>query len=88
MILQDLTFPAVPPSTSLSGVDSVAAAINETLPVVESPVRSGLPAIKAAVTRTGSTIVTAAHIYAETDQTLGGHVGTTEFLAAGEDQPG
>lgn len=86
--LQDLAVPAPPAPTSLPGADPVSAAINETLPVVESPVIKGLPAIEAAVTRTGSSIVSAARIYAETDQALGAHVGKTEFLAPGEEQAG
>ncbi len=84
MTLRGLVFPAPPPPIVASGTDSVSAAINETLPVVESPVIDGLPAVAAAVTRTGSSIVTAANMYAETDQTLGDHVGKVQFLVAGE----
>jgi hypothetical protein len=82
--LRGLSFPAAPPPMVVSGTDAVSAAINETLPEIESPVIDGLPAVKAAVTRTGSSIVTAADMYAETDQTLGDHVGKVQFLSAGE----
>ena len=82
--LRGLVFPAPPAPIVASGTDAVSAAINETLPVIESPVIEGLPAVKAAVTRNGSNIVTAANMYAETDQRLGDHVGSVPFLAAGD----
>jgi hypothetical protein len=69
---------------SASGADSVSAAINVTLPIVESPVVKGLPEIQAALINTGSKIVTAADRYAETDQLLGEHLGKVQFLAARE----
>jgi hypothetical protein len=47
----------------------------------------GLPDAQTALTNTGSKIVTAADMYAETDQLLGEHVGTVQFLAARDQQP-
>ncbi|WP_322858118.1 hypothetical protein U8D42_22990 [Mycobacterium europaeum] len=82
--LQTLVFPSAPPPIFAPGVDAVSAAINETLPVIESPVIKGLPAVESAVTRTGSSIVSAAGMYAETDQALGEHVGGARFLAAAQ----
>ncbi|ORW98979.1 hypothetical protein AWC29_28710 [Mycobacterium triplex] len=73
------------------GTDSVSAAINQTLPIIESPVVKGLPEAQAALANTGSKIVTAADMYAQTDQRLGESVGKVQFLAASEpagtDQP-
>jgi hypothetical protein len=85
--LRDQVLPASPPPISATGSDSVSAAINETLPIIESPVVDGLPDVQTALTNTASKIVTAADMYAETDQLLGEHVGTVEFLAAPDQQP-
>jgi hypothetical protein len=82
--LQGLVFPVPPSPIVAPGTDSVSAAINETLPIIESPVIDGLPAVKAALTRTGSSIVAAADIYADADQKLGEHVSSVQFLSAGE----
>jgi hypothetical protein len=82
--LRGLVFPTPPAPIVASGTDAVSAAINATLPAIESPVIEGLPAVKAAVTRNGSNIVTAANMYAETDQRLGDHVGSVQFRAAGD----
>lgn len=68
--LGGLVFPAAPAPVAAAGSDLASAAINETLPVIESPVVDGLPAVKAALTRTGSSIATAADLYAETDHAL------------------
>jgi hypothetical protein len=84
--LRDQVLPAPPPPISATGSDSVSTAINETLPIIESPVVDGLPDAQTALTNTGSKILTAADMYAETDQLLGEHVGTVQFLAA-RDQP-
>lgn len=86
--LRGLAFPAVPPPIVAPGTDSVSTAINATLPVIEGPVVDGLPAVEAAVTRTGSSIVIAADMYAETDQTLAKHVGKVHIPAAGDGPPG
>jgi hypothetical protein len=82
IVLRDQVVPASPPPISATGSDSVSAAINETLPIIESPVVDGLPDAQTALTNTGSKVVTAADMYAETDQLLGEHVGTVQFLAA------
>jgi hypothetical protein len=80
--LQALAFPAPPSPLSAPGADAVSAAINVTLPIIESPVIEGLPAVDAAVKQTGSSIVTAAELYVETDQALGEHVGNVALLSA------
>lgn len=72
--LQELTYPASLPPLTLAAGDPVSVAINETLAVIESPVISGLPAIKAAHARTGSRLAIAAGIYADTDRRLGDHL--------------
>jgi hypothetical protein len=85
--LRDQVLPAAPAAISAPGSDSVSAAINVTMPIIESPVVDGLPDVQAALTNTGSKIVAAADKYAETDQLLGEHVGTVQFSAAREQQP-
>jgi hypothetical protein len=89
--VRDQQLPAAPPPMSAPGADPVSAAINETLPIIESPVIKGLPEAQAALTNTGTKIVTAADMYAQTDQRLGENVSTVQFLAASEpggtDQP-
>jgi hypothetical protein len=89
--VRDQVLPAAPPPISATGTDSVSAAINATMPIIESPVIAGLPDVQAALTNTGSKIVTAAEMYARTDQLLGEHVAEVQFLAtaepAGTDQP-
>jgi hypothetical protein len=85
--LRDQVLPASPPPISATGSDSVSTAINETLPIIESPMVDGLPDAQTALTNTGTKIVTAADMYAETDQLLGEHVGTVQFLAARDQQP-
>ncbi|MEY8013649.1 hypothetical protein [Mycobacterium servetii] len=82
--LQALVFPVAPPRLVVGGRDALSAAIDETLPVVEAPVVDGLPAVKAALTRTGSSITAAAGIYAETDQRLSDHVSRVDFGATGQ----
>jgi hypothetical protein len=85
--LRDQVLPVPPPPISATGSDSVSTAINETLPIIESPMVDGLPDAQTALTNTGTKIVTAADMYAETDQLLGEHVGTVQFLAARDQQP-
>ncbi|MEM6108288.1 hypothetical protein AAHS21_18935 [Mycobacterium sp. 050272] len=82
--VRDQQLPAAPPPMTAPGTDSVSAAINETLPIIESPVVKGLPEAQAALTNTGSKIVTAADMYAQTDQRLGENVSKLQFLAASE----
>lgn len=52
--LAGLVFPQPPAPIAVSGTDSVVAAINETMPSIESLVSDGLPGVKAALTRTAS----------------------------------
>ncbi|MCV7352739.1 hypothetical protein [Mycobacterium parmense] len=78
--LRKLALPAPPPRIVVDGTDSMSSAINATLPIVESPVIEGLPAVQAVLRRTGDNIVAAAEIYAETDQQLSGHVNRVEFV--------
>jgi hypothetical protein len=89
--VRDQVLPAPPPPMSAPGADSVSAAINQTMPIIESPVVKGLPDVQAALTNTGSKIVTAAGMYAKADQLLGEQVSKVQFLAAAEpaatDQP-
>jgi hypothetical protein len=87
MALRDQVLPASPPPISATAADSVSIAIDQTLPIIESPVVAGLPDAQGALTNTGSKIVTAAEMYAETDQLLGEHVGRVQFLAARDQQP-
>ncbi|WAJ45182.1 hypothetical protein OK015_01235 [Mycobacterium sp. Aquia_216] len=82
--VRDQVLPAAPPPISATGADSVSAAINQTMPIIESPVITGLPDVQAALTNTGSKIVTAAEMYAQTDQLLGEHVAKVQFLATAE----
>ncbi|OBG61121.1 hypothetical protein [Mycobacterium sp. E3339] len=80
--LRDLPFPSPPAPIVAPGADSVSAAVNATLPIIESPVVDGLPAVKAALTRTGSSIAAAAGMYTDTDQRLGDRLTQVQFLAA------
>lgn len=86
--LQALTLPAPPPPMRAPGADAVSSAIDETMPVIESPVVTGLPVVQMAVTRTGSSIVAAAAMYAEADQALGEHVGGAPMSAAAQQPAG
>lgn len=82
--LQSLVFPVPPSQIAFTGTDAASAAINETLPAIESPVIDGLPAVKAALTRTGSSMSAAAGMYADTDQRLSDHLDEVQFLTAAE----
>ncbi|MCV7117894.1 hypothetical protein H7I93_11860 [Mycobacterium nebraskense] len=86
--LQHLPFPVPPAPIVAPGTDSVSAAINATLPIIESPVTDGLPAVKAALTKTGSSIAAAAGMYTDTDQRLGDHLNQVQFLAAAKEPAG
>ncbi len=86
--LQALALPAPPPPMRAPGADAVSSAINDTMPVIESPVVTGLPAVQKTVTRTGSSIVAAAAMYAEADQALGEHVGGAPMSAAAQQPAG
>jgi hypothetical protein len=74
-----------PPPIAAPGTDPVSAAINETLPVIESPVIDGLRDAKTALTMTGSNIATAAGMYADTDERLGARLSQDQFLGASEE---
>jgi ESX secretion-associated protein EspJ len=82
--LQEIAFPAPPPPIFAAGADPVSAAVNQTSPIIESPVIAGLPAVEAAIKRTGFSIVTAAGLYAETDQALAEHVDSVQFSATAQ----
>ncbi len=82
--LRDLPFPVPPAPIVAPGADSVSAAVNATLPIIESPVTDGLPAVKAALSRTGSSIAAAAGMYADTDQRLGDHLTQVQFIDAAQ----
>ncbi len=68
--LQGLVLPEPPPPLAAAGTDPVSAAVNQTMPLIESPVVEGLPAVNEALRRTGSNIVAAAATYVATDQRL------------------
>lgn len=82
--LRELPFPVPPAPIVAPGSDPVSAAVNVTLPIIESPVVDGLPAVKAALTRTGSSIAAAAGMYTDTDQRLGDRLTQVEFLATAD----
>jgi hypothetical protein len=86
--LAGLVFPTAPPPITATGTDAVSAAINATMPNIESLVVDGLPAVKAALTRTASSMSTAADIYTKADQSLGDGLkqamfGSSDGLTAG-----
>ncbi|OBG65101.1 MULTISPECIES: hypothetical protein [unclassified Mycobacterium] len=83
--LQQLPFPTPPAPIVAPGTDAVSAAINATLPIIESPVTDGLPAVKAALTKTGSSIAAAAAMYADTDERLGDHLTQVQFLSSAKE---
>lgn len=83
--LRGLVFPVPPDPIVAPGTDPVSAAVNATLPVIESPVIDGLPAVKAGLTKTGASITAAAGIYTDTDQRLGDHLTEVQFLAAAKE---
>ncbi len=80
--LESLVFPAPPPPVAVAGADVISAAVNATLPEIEAPVINGLPAVKAALTRTGTNIAAAAGIYVQADQALGARLSQQQFRGA------
>lgn len=82
--LAGLVFPQPPAPIAVSGTDSVVAAINKTMPSIESLVSDGLPGVKAALTRTASNMNAAADVYAKTDQSLGTSLSQYAFGSSGE----
>ncbi|KAA1251747.1 hypothetical protein F0Q45_02440 [Mycobacterium simiae] len=83
--LQDLVLPVPRPQISATGTDPVSAAVNATMPIIESSVTDTLPTMQAALTRTGLDIATAAGMYVNTDRQLGELFGQVQFFGAGED---
>ncbi len=69
--LRGLIFPQPPASMAATGSDAVSAAINATMPNIESLVSDGLPGVKAALTRTSTSMAEAADTYIKADQSLG-----------------
>jgi hypothetical protein len=80
--LQGRTLPQPPAPIATAGTDAVSLAINETMPVVESPVLAGLPAAQTALAQTAANLTAAAGRYADTDNALGGPLAQHEFVAA------
>ncbi len=82
--LGELVFPAPPAPMAVPGSDSMSAAINQTMPGIESLVSDGLPGVTAALKRTASSMSTAADIYTRADQSLGQALTQYGFGAAGQ----
>lgn len=82
--LADLAFPTAPAPITATGTDSVSAAINETMPGIESLVSDGLPGVTAALKRTATSMSTAADIYTKADQSLGEALKQYGFESAGQ----
>ncbi|BBX75573.1 hypothetical protein [Mycobacterium shinjukuense] len=82
--LAELVFPAAPPPITVPGSDAVSAAINATMPGIESLVSDGLPGVTAALKRTASGMSTAADIYAKADQSLGDALTRYQFGSDGQ----
>ena len=57
-------------------------AINETLPVIESPVCDGLPVAQTALAKTSRNLLAASYRYADTDQQLGKPLAAKEFATS------
>ncbi len=81
--LAELVFPTAPSPIAATGSDSVSAAINETMPGIESLVSDGLPGVTAALKRTASSMSTAADIYTKADQSLGDALTQYQFGSDG-----
>ncbi|KZS60560.1 hypothetical protein A4G27_08825 [Mycobacterium kansasii] len=69
--LESLVLPPLPPPIAAAGKDSAATAVNTVMPEIEALIIDRLHNIKAALTRTGSNLATAASMYTESDETLG-----------------
>lgn len=82
--LGELVFPAPPAPMAVPGSDSMSAAINQTMPGIESLVSDGLPGVTASLKRTASSMSTAADIYTRADQSLGQALTQYGFGAAGQ----
>jgi ESX secretion-associated protein EspJ len=81
--LAALVFPAAPGRIATAGADSVSAAVNEAMAVIETPVLDDLPIARAALAKTASAITAAAGMYADTDQSLGRDLAAQEFSSTG-----
>jgi hypothetical protein len=77
--LASLVFPKAPTPMSATGSDPVSAAINATMPNLESLVSDGLPGVKAALTKTATNISNAADTYTKSDQALGAGLRQAQF---------
>ncbi|OOK75415.1 putative eSX-1 secretion-associated protein EspJ [Mycobacterium kansasii] len=82
--LADLVFPTLPAPIAATGSDPVSAAINETMPGIESLVSDGLPGVSAALKRTATSMATAADIYSKADQSLGDALTQYQFGSDGQ----
>ena len=82
--IAELVFPKAPAPIAATGSDSVSAAINETMPGIESLVSDGLPGVTAALKRTATSMSTAADIYSKADQSLGEALKQYEFDSDGQ----
>lgn len=80
--LQGLAVPDPPAPIAVAGTDPASVAINETLPVIESPVIEGLPVVQAALAKTASNLLAAAYRYADTDQQLSRPLAQQEFVTS------
>lgn len=80
--LTELVFPTPPAPVTVPGSDAVSAAINQTMPGIESLVTDGLPGVTAALKRTATSMGTAADVYTKADQSLGQAL--TQFGVGGE----
>jgi uncharacterized phage infection (PIP) family protein YhgE len=69
--IRGLIFPQPPAPIAATGSDAVSAAISATMPNIESLVSDGLPGVKAALTRTATSMAEAADTYKQADQSLG-----------------
>lgn len=79
--LRALVFPQPPAPLAVPGSDAVSAAINATMPNIESLVTDGLPGVKAALTRTATSMGEAADVYQKADQSLGDALSKYQFSA-------
>ncbi len=74
-VLRSLALPSAPSPVTVAGGDAVSAAINAAMPVVESPVIRGLPAVQATLAATAENMAAAAKMYVETDRAHGEALG-------------
>lgn len=82
--LTELVFPAPPAPMAVAGSDSVSAAINQTMPAIESLVTEGIPGVTASLKRTATSMGAAADIYTQADQSLGQALSEYGFGADGQ----